>query len=45
VGMLTGDLLFGVTGIAFWYVLGLAIRESQRLHMNPTQTKKGALLA
>lgn len=45
VGMLTGDLLFGVTGIAFWYVLGLAIRESERLNMNPTQTRKGALLA
>lgn len=45
VGMLTGDLLFGVTGVAFWYVLGLGIRESERLSMQPTPRKKGARLA
>jgi hypothetical protein len=26
-GMLTGDLLYGLTGVAFWYVLGLASRR------------------
>lgn len=40
VGMLTGDLLFGVTGVAFWYVLGLAIREDER---STTTTPNGAL--
>ena len=27
VGMLTGDLFYGITGLAFWYLLGLAIRR------------------
>jgi putative inorganic carbon (HCO3(-)) transporter len=29
VGMFTGDLLFGITGIAFWYVLGMAIGRDE----------------
>jgi putative inorganic carbon (HCO3(-)) transporter len=41
IGMLTGDLLYGVTGVAFWYVLGLAIREDER---STTTTQNGALI-
>jgi O-antigen ligase len=40
IGMLAGDLLFGITGVAFWYVLGLAIREDER---SSTTTWNGAL--
>ena len=29
VGMFTGDLLFGITGVAFWYVLGMAIGRDE----------------
>lgn len=29
VGMLAGDLLYGVTGMAFWYVLGVAVQRNE----------------
>lgn len=30
VAMLAGDLLYGVTGVAFWYLVGLAIGREQK---------------
>jgi O-antigen ligase len=32
VGMLAGDLLYGMTGVAFWYLLGLAVRREAVAH-------------
>jgi hypothetical protein len=29
VGMLGGDLLYGVTGMIFWYLLGVAVKRSE----------------
>jgi putative inorganic carbon (HCO3(-)) transporter len=29
VGMIGGDLLYGVTGMVFWYLLGVAVRRSE----------------
>jgi putative inorganic carbon (HCO3(-)) transporter len=29
VGMLTGDLLYGITGMILWYLLGMAVRRSE----------------
>jgi hypothetical protein len=29
VGMVGGDLLYGVTGMVFWYLLGVTVKRSE----------------